>query len=668
MKKRVKHVTLIVLAAFCCISAVADNKKVNTKFGKPTKQELEMTIYEPDPEAEAVILSKLGEAIYTYDTNDGFKITYKYETRIKILKQEGTGYANVEIPYYYVENSSLMHDDVAAIKGYSFNLENGKTVKTELKKEMIFDEQVYDNYHVVKFSIPNVKVGSVVEYKYEIRSTRISYMRTWHAQYEIPIMYSYFETTIPKYFRFNAIKRGYGDVRVSRDFVTSRFDISVGIIREAAEIGSERIEVEANALPAMREDEFTFGVGDYIAHVDFEMQGLSMPGKPDKSYSTTWDAVDKALLDGSLGKVYNMKNPYPQINEVTAKIDDVDGKVAIIRSYVASQMKWNNCYGMYSPNANDEIRSGSATNCTINGAIMSMMRDAGVECYAVVLRLRRNGALLKFLPSLDNLDTFVIAYRDSKGDMRFLDGSNPNNDIDVLPVQMLVENARIVARDYNGEKWLTFSKLGKNVSQTSAEVALDVENGTLNCKEQQKLRGQIASSFRRGYADAADSAAYVDGLASKRDITINDMQIRGLQVQGGQISLISDYDKAIDVTDSLIYLCPTVMPLLDANPFTEVKRELPVSFPFCKEQISSVTITIPEGYVVEELPESVALQSEGREMQYVCQISLLGNSINVMSKFALKETLFPLEKYDMLRNFYTYVADKCNEMIVLRKQ
>ncbi|MEZ5006065.1 MAG: DUF3857 domain-containing protein [Bacteroides graminisolvens] len=91
------------------------------------------------------------------------------ENKTKILKSDGTSYANVTIPYYD-SNKNTMKELVIDGDAFSYNLENGKEVKTKMKKEYIFKERVSDKYMQVKFSIPNVKIGSVIEYKYKVLS------------------------------------------------------------------------------------------------------------------------------------------------------------------------------------------------------------------------------------------------------------------------------------------------------------------------------------------------------------------------------------------------------------------------------------------------------------------------------------------------------------------
>ena len=67
---------------------VSAQQNVNMKFGKPTKEEMEMTVYSPDPDAEAVVLCRLTDVEYTVQTNS-FLVDYREKCRIKVLKPNG---------------------------------------------------------------------------------------------------------------------------------------------------------------------------------------------------------------------------------------------------------------------------------------------------------------------------------------------------------------------------------------------------------------------------------------------------------------------------------------------------------------------------------------------------------------------------------------------------
>lgn len=96
-----------ILFRMVCISIVsfltifkASAQEFSTKYGKITQDELSMTVCDFDTAAVAVVLYKIGDTQYEYINND-FRVEYTVEAKIKILKQEGTKYADIAIPYYY---------------------------------------------------------------------------------------------------------------------------------------------------------------------------------------------------------------------------------------------------------------------------------------------------------------------------------------------------------------------------------------------------------------------------------------------------------------------------------------------------------------------------------------------------------------------------------------
>ncbi len=74
---------------------------------------------------------------------------------------------------------------------------------------MFLREAYSDNLNRAKFTLPNVKEGSVIEYSYRITSEFLSYLRDWEFQREIPTVWSEYKVTIPEYFHYNQLSRGY---------------------------------------------------------------------------------------------------------------------------------------------------------------------------------------------------------------------------------------------------------------------------------------------------------------------------------------------------------------------------------------------------------------------------------------------------------------------------
>jgi len=97
---------------------------------------------------------------------------------------------------------------VSRIEAYAYNLEDGKINKTKMEKSYIFEEQLNTNLKQIKFSIPSVKAGTVIEYKYNITSELYWQFADMIIQQNIPVKYAKYEVLIPEYFNYNIETRG----------------------------------------------------------------------------------------------------------------------------------------------------------------------------------------------------------------------------------------------------------------------------------------------------------------------------------------------------------------------------------------------------------------------------------------------------------------------------
>ena len=103
------------------------------KYGKPSKEELLFTTYTPDTTATALYLFHQGQSNFTY--HDGFQLITEHWIRIKILKPQGTAYADVSVPFYAPTDKEEGEVRDSEVEGCSYNMENGKCVKTPMKRD-----------------------------------------------------------------------------------------------------------------------------------------------------------------------------------------------------------------------------------------------------------------------------------------------------------------------------------------------------------------------------------------------------------------------------------------------------------------------------------------------------------------------------------------------------
>lgn len=132
----------LMLPVLCALFSFEASAQVeNRKIGKPTKEEMEMTVYAADSSAAAVVLYK--ETYIDYDwMREDFQVTYRYKRRVKILKEEGLDYANGEILYIDKKGRS---ERVSGLEASAYNLNDGKVVRTKMKDENVYTERLSDN-------------------------------------------------------------------------------------------------------------------------------------------------------------------------------------------------------------------------------------------------------------------------------------------------------------------------------------------------------------------------------------------------------------------------------------------------------------------------------------------------------------------------------------------
>ena len=92
------------------------------KWGKISKEEIELTECEFDKDASAVIIFSKGEMSFS-DT----KVVINKHFRIKILKDQGKEYANQYILYYSEDNM----EKIINIKAQTINIDNEGTIQKQ---------------------------------------------------------------------------------------------------------------------------------------------------------------------------------------------------------------------------------------------------------------------------------------------------------------------------------------------------------------------------------------------------------------------------------------------------------------------------------------------------------------------------------------------------------
>lgn len=239
-----KKIFLLAITCLALIANSAEAQNPNTKWGKPSQTEWSLQAWGEAPDAEAVVLNKTMELTYRIarqfqsysgaetgvslsniegigsSENRNILATYAVKLRTKILKDSGAKYANIDIIYFNMEDDLKMYDEFESFKVTVFSQnDKGKVQKRTVKPSNIVDERYDKNYKVRHVTIPDVKAGDIIEYQYDLISSRITYLYDCSFQEDIPVLYALCDMNIPGMVQFNM-------TTPVHPFIKSKVDVS----------------------------------------------------------------------------------------------------------------------------------------------------------------------------------------------------------------------------------------------------------------------------------------------------------------------------------------------------------------------------------------------------------------------------------------------------------
>ena len=673
-----KTLSLVILLAMSCLTVVAQQMK----FGKPTDEELKMTVYEPDQSAEAVVLCRLTDVEYTIQQSS-FLVDYKEKYRIKVLKPEGARFAKVVIPYqqqvsinsiggtkvtamalpkpggssdsyFEGEGVSMMEgvfgtdadDIVEDIKATAFNLEGGKVQKTSLKKSDIVRKKLDEHNYQVEFTVPNVKEGSVIDIEYNIHSQLFWLLRDWYAQCEIPVAYAKLDMNIPSYLIFNIEDHGIQRLTYTCTAGSQKFKLVSDPLANPMSVVTNHYVYIGRDLKAMPKDDYVWNANDYCAGITAELKTYRLPGMSEMDFARTWQQIDELFLGSDpFNLQLNAHSPLQQALQ-DAHIQDianVQERAAAVYQLVTKHVTWNGKYNLWPQPTKETLQQGTGTNADINMLLIQSLKDVGLEAAPVLLRSRDQGMLPYNFPSFQKLTTFIIGIKQSNQQYAYLDASSTGGWFNALPATLLVERARLLLKDKKSQ-WVNLQKTSRSQITTIVEATLS-EDGVLSGTQTSHYKGLAAARYYAQQQANGNNSKFATEATDSVPFTI-----RG-EVSGNKISV-----------------CPFNAAPITENPFKAGERLMPVEFPREELQQITVNITLPEGYVLEDSSKPISATTPDKGINGRYSVTSYGGKAQVQYMFNINKVSHPNTNYEALRDIFSMFAEYAKTPIVVVKK
>lgn len=651
------------------------------KFGKVSEQELNEKYYRLDSTANAAYLYKYRKSYFYYDRDEGFQLNTIIHERIKIYNKAGFKYATKNIKLYKGTRSDNQ-EKISSIKAYTYNIDkSGKITNDKLNKNNIykFDESKY--WKGVKFTMPNLKPGTIIEYKYEVTSPYWSNVEEFVFQHDIPVKKLDAVFEIPEYYNFKTNMKGYLMIqpkkKYRRDKLTYRYEVPLseneafdpktqyrtGEVEYANTIYSYNIE----NISALKNEPYVNNMNNYRSGVKYELSYTQLPNSTIKYYSTTWEDVVKTIYNSAnFGAELNKSGYFEaDIDALIAQVSDPVQKASLIFNHVKSNMKWNRYYSKYSRNGlRKAYKEHKGNVADINLMLTAMLRYAGLEANPVLVSTRKNG--IPLFPTREGYN-YVICGVELPNQVMLLDATSKNSTPNVLPFRALNWQGRMIRK--SGSSFL-IDLYPKQISKNTINLFAKIdESGTLKGQMRATKTGHKARSYRNKFNNV-DEEAFIENLENEYvGMDISEFDVKNSKSLGKAVMENCKFtiENQADTINDKLYFSPLFCFGMDENPFKLEQREFPVDFGYPTEDIYRFSITIPEGYTVESLPQAKILELPDNLGSFTYRIKALGKTIQLVIDSKINTPIVSPKYYDALKAYFSALVEVENEQIVLTK-
>ena len=628
---------------FIIISLVSLSLKAQDyKFGEVSKAELEQKFHPLDSTAPAAVLFEKGY-MFMLSGSD-----LEVEKRLKIYNSNGYKYATIELPYYSEDSY------IKKIKASTYNLEGDKIVKHDVEKSDIITEKLSDNYEQVKFTFPNLKPGSVIEFSY--KKYNVYNTPTWAFQDEIPVNTSLYELVIPKSMGFKERVKGYQYIERQIE-TTNRY---------------KKYIYQTRDIPKLEEEPFVNNKENYTTSIGHEFSYYSNRSfNVNFQLSNNWKQVCKVLQDSKyFGEQLDDTKYFEDDLDILLKNVNTDTeKIQSIFNHVKSRVKWNSYVGISCSKKLKKIYKEEVGNVAdINLMLTAMLRHVGFQAHPVLVSTIKHG-IPTTSPSFDDYNYIISAIELKNNKYILLDATDPFSAPNILPTRCLNWYGRLV-RPNTTSKLINLNP--KQLSQDNFIMNIKIlEDGSLTGQMRRQYTNQYAYKYRTEYS-AVNNEDYINGIENELGIVINDNSIQNIKDLSKPVveTLVFEKQNATDVINNNIYMSPLLFLAQKENPFKQdqKERQMPINFTFPKSKRYIINIEVPQGYKIDYMPESKSFGLPDNKTFYSFNIKKTQTGdLQIMVNQKINQAILSETYYQHLKSYYDEIVIKETDKIVLSK-
>ncbi|WP_347374280.1 hypothetical protein [Aequorivita sp. Q41] len=649
--------TLFSIAFFVCLIAFSQNRET-AEFGEPSQADFALKEYSKDPEAAGVVLFESGKNYFALVENY-VQLIKEVHVKIKVLDASKFDHATVTIPYYNPKGSG---ENVAKIIAITHN----GLVKNYIKDSDIFETDENPYWSLKKFTFPNIKDGSILEYTYRIESGYYSNFGGWQFQGTLPKIYSEFHTELPGNYKYN--RTLYGNLKLYLNEAKKTlacFSIEGFDVQAECEIATYAMK----NVPAAKEEDFMLSSANYLAGMRYELIEYVDFNRSKHPFARSWKDIDAYYqYDKDLGRQLKYTSYFKDALPASlyAKPTDLE-KAKAIYYYIQNQMAWNGKYRILSEvRVKEAFERKSGNSSEINLSLMNALEAAGMDPKILLISTRDYPMPTLQYPVMSNF-IYALVFLQIGNEKYFLDATDKHTPFGVVPFRDLCLQGRVL--DFKkGSYWEPITPIAKNMHYVNMQLVVD-KAGYFSGKANEVATGYIAVNKRK------ENNNFTKEEIIKRKQSSNEIfEVSNLVIENEK-DLEKPYKESYDISlhqqavGDQLFVYPFLMQtFFSENPFKSNTRSYPIDFGFPIINNYLISIDTKDFYEIVNVPSNKLLKLPENDGELSVVYDVLGNKVNIRLSVKLNNPNFAPEAYKALQEFFTeLVKIQSEEPIELKK-
>jgi hypothetical protein len=648
-KKQKMKLSIMLLAILMLVNAKAQIKPPSLPL--LTLSELDKKTWTTDSLAEAVVLSDVGESRFYWDRSSGWHIQFTRRTKIKILSEAGLQFANVQIPLYKEEGIAEV---VNNIQGNVYNIENGTLTTSQFDNKFTYQEQVNNNWDVIKFALPNVRPGSTIEYSYVLLTPFKFNLPDWEFQWTVPVDSSSYTLGLITYFEYTSILQGAPKFSSER-----KWEIPDTQKDKPNSYKEFMYQYTMKDVPAFRDEDFITSRQDNIIKMDFQLSKTKDYNGKQTNVVTTWKELSKELDRSSYFGEYikQCERHYKRTFPFVANVDTLENAKRAIE-YIKSNYEWNQIYSLLTRKSKEEfITQKIGNSAEKNLMAIGLLHSMGIKAYPVLISTRSHGRIASNYPFLNAFNHVLILLQANNTSYIF-DATDPSYPSGLLPLECINNNGYIVDKK-NFDNWIALSTAKPSLVHYTIDLQPILKSDSIDAKINILANHYDAIKLRNVINKNSDEL----GAKLFPNLNVDTVTFDGVQNQNKPIVVNAIGKLEMDKAMQVIIISPFAGLCDTKNLFKAEKRTYPVDLTYAFQRTYNTTIEIPEGYMVSSAPINILQNNDF--VQFWRQDKVNGNKLTISAYYRFPKAIYPPEEYAQLKSAFAQMISRLNTAIIL---